>query len=340
MTTDFHSSREGAPDFQSKKQSIATYIPKKKIIVIAGPTASGKTALSLKIAKALDGEIISADSMQVYKQMDIGTAKVSQEEQSLVKHHLIDVWDITNPCNVVRFCEDAQIAYREVFVRRKVPIIVGGVGFYIHSLIYGPPKGPPSNPQIRNKLEADFQKFGAELLYEKLSKLDPEYTQTITLQDKQKIIRALEIITITGKKVSDFPKPSALDVPEDIDFRCWFIHYPKEILYQKIEKRCEEMITNGFIEEVKKLKEMGIEKNPSACMAIGYRQCLQYLSSAQTEADYEHFMHEFKKASKQYARRQFTWFRKEPLFHWIDLSKHDLDFVAEVIIQDFETNEK
>lgn len=331
---------EDRPHYLPKKESIATYVPKKKVIVIAGPTASGKTSLSIEIAKAIDGEIVSADSMQVYKEMDIGTAKATKKQQAEIKHHLIDIYDVKDPCNVVKYCEDAHLAIREIFVRNKTPIIVGGVGFYIHSLIYGPPKGPPSNPEIRAKLEEDFDKFGAELLFEKLKKLDPEYGETITIQDRQKIIRALEIMNITGRKVSDIPKPSALDMPEDLDFRCWFIHYPKEILFERITKRCDDMINEGFLEEVKYLNENGLKENPSASMAIGYRQALEYLQSNQTAEDYEKFLRSFKKASKQYARRQFTWFRKEPLFRWVDLNELSHDFLVELIIQDFEQNEK
>ncbi|MCI5053025.1 MAG: tRNA (adenosine(37)-N6)-dimethylallyltransferase MiaA [Simkaniaceae bacterium] len=309
---------------------------KKKVIVIAGPTASSKTDLSLSISRALDGEVISADSMQVYRHMDIGTAKVSQKEREEIPHHMIDIRDINEPYNVAMYCEDAQIAYREILVKQRAPLVVGGVGFYIHSLMYGPPKGPPSVPEIRQRLEEDLNKFGAELMYEKLRKLDPEYAETITLQDRHKIVRGLEIMTITHTKVSDIPKPSAADSPEDIDFRCWFIYYPKEILYKRIEDRCEQMVKEGLIEEVQRLLEMGLEKNRTAANAIGYRQCIEFLQSAQSESDYEHFMNEFKKASRQYAKRQFTWFRKEKDFRWLDLSQCSSDFAAEVIIQDYE----
>ncbi len=321
---------------QPKKDSTLLLIPKKKVIVIAGPTASGKTALSIEIAKAIDGEIISADSMQVYREMDIGTAKATIEQRKEVPHHMIDVWDLHDPSNVVRFFEEAHQICKDILRRNKVPIVVGGVGFYIHSFIYGPPKGPPSDPEIREKLEQDFAKFGAELLFEKVTKLDPIYAATITLQDKQKIIRALEIMTLTGKKVSDFPKPSEATILDDFDFHCWFIHYPTSILYPRIEERCEVMLKEGLIIEVETLLDKGLELNHSAAMAIGYRQTIEYLRSSKTDQDYNNFVLAFKRASKHYARRQFTWFRKEPLFQWVDLSSYSLGFVKEWIIRDFE----
>lgn len=325
---------------KSKKEGGLLCAPKKKILVIAGPTASGKTSLSIEIAKAIGGEIISADSMQVYRQMDIGTAKASLAQRKEVPHHMIDMWDLHDPSNVVRFYEEASAICKDIIRRNKVPIVVGGVGFYIHSFIYGPPKGPPSNPEIREKLEHDFIKFGAELLFEKITKLDPIYAATITLQDKQKIIRALEIMTLTGKRVSDFPKPSESMVAGDLDFHCWFIYYPTEILYPRIEKRCEEMIEMGLIKEVETLLNKGIELNHSAAMAIGYRQTIEYLRSAKTKEDYDLYLTSFKRASKHYARRQFTWFRKEPLFKWVDLQSQPIEFIKEWMIQDFEQDGK
>ena len=322
--------------FETQRSAIAERLRRKKVIVIAGPTASSKTELSVRIAKAIDGEVISADSMQVYRGMDIGTAKASPEILAEVPHYQINIRDICDPYNVAMYCEDSQIAYRKILVRGKVPIVAGGVGFYIHALMYGPPKGPSSVPEIREHLEDELAKFGAELMYEKLRQLDPEYASTITLQDRQKIVRGLEIMTITGDKVSSIPKPGPADVPEDIDFRRWFIYYPKEVLYKRIEERCDAMIQNGLIEEVRLLLDQGLELNSSAANAIGYRQCIEYLKSQQAASDFERFVHDFKRASRQYAKRQFTWFRKEKDFRWIDLSQYSADHAAELIMQDYE----
>lgn len=321
------------PMLQRERQENA--VARKKVIVISGPTAVGKTRLSLQIAKIIGGEIISADSMQVYKGMDIGTAKVSQEERKIVPHHLIDTHDITDRFNVVDFYHEAMAALHDVCLNNSAPMIVGGTGFYIHSLIYGPPPGPASDAQLRICLEEELDRAGTEALYRRLLFLDPEYAATISKGDRQKILRGLEIIALTKQKVSALKAKK--DQDEDMyDFRCWFLYMPKDILYQRIEERCHAMIDAGLIEEVYKLKEKGLEQNQSASQAIGYRQALDYLYSRQTPEDWERFVRQFKQASRRYVKRQFTWFRKEPLFRWIDLCEVDPEAVLEMIIQDYE----
>jgi tRNA dimethylallyltransferase len=319
-----------------EKVPVKSPYKKKKVLVIAGPTACGKTALSILIGQAIGGEVISCDSMQIYKSTDIGTAKATREEQRQVPHHLIDICDIQESFNVASFYKEAMASLQEILLRDRTPIVVGGAGFYIHTFLYGPPKGPPSNREVRSRLEEDLGKFGAEMLYEKLYRVDPDYACTITVQDRQKIIRGLEIITLTGKKVSEIPKPSQEDLSKELDFRCWFLYYPREMLYERIDMRCEKMIEEGLVEEVVRLKEKGLERNSSASHSIGYRQCLEYLHSSQTDRDWDHFIKSFKQASRNYAKRQFTWFRKEPLFRWLNLSECSLEHAAELIIQDLE----
>jgi tRNA dimethylallyltransferase len=293
----------------------------KKVIVIAGPTATGKTDLSIELAMKIRGEIVSADSMQVYKGLDIGTAKATLEQMSKVPHHLIDIREIVEPYNAAAYARDAYEAISHIMAENKVPIVVGGNGFYLQSLLYGPPEGPPSDPIIRKSLEDELEKFGVEMLFSKLKAFDPIYASTITLQDKHKIVRALEIITITHKKVSDFPKPTQKKPVDTFEFVCFFIYYPKPILYERIEKRCDIMLQEGLIDETIRMKELGLEQNSSAQTAIGYRQVLDYLKTEMTPKDYQNFVAEFKKASRNYAKRQFTWFRKQPLFEWIDLTQ-------------------
>lgn len=308
---------------------------KKKVIVIAGPTGVGKTELSLSIAKILGGEIISADSMQVYKDMNIGTAKVSEDAREKIPHHLIDTKEIHESFNVSEYYREAHRACREILLKGKVPIVVGGSGFYIHAFLYGPPMGPPSNMEIRKNLEKTLHEMGPEPLYEKLKSLDPEYAKTITSNDKHKIIRALEIISITKQKVSQIPKPK---INQELlyNFRLWFLYYPKEILYEKVNERCDQMVEKGFIEEVEKLDKKGLENNYSAAQAIGYRQCLTYLHSKQTIDDKIAFIDDFKKASRKYVKRQFTWFKKEPHFRWLNLQEIDPQKAKEFILQDYE----
>lgn len=318
-----------------QKQKLASRAKKKKIIVIAGPTAVGKSSLALLIAKAIGGEIISADSMQVYRGMDIGTAKLSLDERSQVHHHLIDSRDLDETFNVVEYYEESCQAIKEILDKGAVPIIVGGTGFYIHSLIYGPPSGPPSDPHLRKMLEGEMDSKGPQILYEKLKELDPDYASTITSNDRHKIVRALEIMSITRQRVSELP-PTTSENADIYDFRCWFVHLPKEILYPRIEMRCDKMIAEGFLDEVRRLEKEGLADNSTASHAIGYRQCLDYLRSDQTQEDWDLFMRRFKQASRRYAKRQFTWFRKEPLFRWLDMQDMSMEDVSEVIIQDYE----
>lgn len=322
-----HPLTQKMPLFEDKK--------KKRVIVIAGPTAAGKTQLSLSLAQSIGGEIVSADSMQVYRGMDIGTAKASASERSLIAHHMIDICDLDEPFNVAEFYYRAQDVFHDIVSRDNVPIVVGGSGFYIHALLYGPPAGPPSSPDVRDLLEKQMRDLGPEVLYERLQMLDPIYAATISEKDRHKIIRALEIIALSDRKVSEFLKANKLQ-EQDFDFRSWFVYYPREKLYSRIEARCEEMIRQGFLNEVRHLEQQGLRLNSSAAQAIGYAQALKFLDSPQSESDLQTFLTQFKKASRHYAKRQFTWFRKEPIFRWLNIEEHDHERLKELILQDFE----
>ncbi len=306
----------------------------KKVIVLAGPTGSGKTAISLDLAEKLGAEIISADSMQVYRGMDIGTAKATPEEQARVPHHLIDIRDISEPLNVKDFYEEAMYAIRDILLRGRTPIVVGGTGFYIHALLYGPPQGPACDPEVRAMLKDEEERFGIELLYDKLTKIDPDYAKTVSAKDRHKILRALEIIEISGRRVSSFAKPK--EIKSFFDFRPWFIYWPREILYKRLEQRCDDMLRYGLLEEVVRLDRAGIRLNNTASQAIGYRQTLDFLDTARTPADYEEYVRQLKMASRHLAKRQFTWFRKEPAFRWLNLEEHSAQEAIDVILRDFE----
>lgn len=318
----------------AKPQQTFQKSPKQKVIVISGPTAVGKTKSSLFIAKELGGEIVSADSMQIYRGMDIGTAKVSKKEMMEVPHHLIDIRSLNQSFSVMEFYKEANKAIRDILVRGKVPIVVGAAGFYIHALIYGPPEGPPSVPEVREGLEEEMEEFGVDVLFKRLQTFDPEYAKTITGADRNKIIRALEIIALTNKKVSDFSKEKPKELP--YDYRCWFLYREKSTLYPLIEMRCDEMIAKGLIEEVKGLINQGLKENPIAAGAIGYRQCLDFLKSSQNAEDFEQFVAQFKRASRRYAKRQITWFKRESLFRWLQVENISTTGIAEIIIQDYE----
>jgi tRNA dimethylallyltransferase len=316
---------------QLKKDFLPSF---RRVIILAGPTGVGKTALSIKLAERLGGEIISADSMQVYRGMDIGTAKVSKEERMRVPHHLIDICDIDEPFHVVQFYTRAKTICQDILDRGKVPLVVGGTGFYIHALLYGPPAGPPSDGAIRKILQEDFEKFGIEPLFEKLQQFDSTYAGTITKNDIHKVIRALEIIEISGKPVSDFPWRKRPLEPY-FDFRPWFLYIPRQGLYELLEKRCDEMLKKGLLEEVLKLDRLGIRSNPTAAQAIGYRESLAFLDGAQQEEDYKTFRTSFVRGSRHLAKRQFTWFRHEKIFRWLDLSSHSEEEVLDLIIEDY-----
>ena len=309
---------------------------KKRVIVIAGPTACGKSSFGFSLADLCFGEIISADSMQVYRGMDIGTAKPTSQERELYAHHLVDVRDIQETYNVVDFYYEARQSCQLVHAADHTPIVVGGSGFYLHSLIYGPPSGPPSVPELRKLLEDEADQLGTEVLFERLKKLDPQYASTITCHDKQKIVRGLEIVALTGKKISKLPWKNRCK-PQNYDFRCWFLHRPREVLYERINTRCDQMLAAGFLDEVAALDKKGLRENTSAAQAIGYRQALQFLDSNQTKADYLYFVEKFKQSSRNFAKRQFTWFRNEPMFRWLDLELHDPEVALELVRQDYES---
>lgn len=312
---------------------------RQKVMVLAGPTASGKSDLAIQLAKQIGAEIISCDSVQVYRGMDIGTAKVCIKERSAVPHHLIDVRDLQDPMNVVEFHEEAMAAIRLIQARKKNIILCGGTGFYIRSVLYGPPQTPSRDPSIREKVEKDFENYGPEMMYDKLRSFDPIYASSITCNDRHKLIRAIEIIEKTGRPVSDIPVQSPEDMPWNLKFHCWFIHYPKQILYERINARCEEMLDAGLLEEVRELIPMGLAENFSASQAIGYRQCLEFLATQQTQEDFEKLKRDFQMYSRHYAKRQLTWFRKEPLFTWLDLSQISRDAALGEMIRDFEADQ-
>lgn len=325
---------EGLALEAQKQISVSIRQHKKRIIVLAGPTGVGKSHFALKLAERIGGEILSADSMQIYRGMDIGTSKPSRADRQEVPHHLIDIRNVSDSFNVVDFYYEARHCCQLILARDSVPIVVGGSGFYLQALMYGPPSGPPSVPELRKMLEEQIEREGADILFERLRKLDPHYAGTITKNDKQKIVRALEIITLTGKKVSKLSW-STRAKPLNYDFRCWFLHRARADIYRRIERRCEDMVEVGLINEVEKLLPEGLRDNSSAANAIGYRQALDYLDSLRSPEDHERFIREFRQASRNYAKRQLTWFRKKPIFRWLDLEAHDYEVAIDIIEQDF-----
>lgn len=293
-------------------------INKPKILVLVGPTASGKTALGVALAKKLNGEIISADSMQIYKYMTIGTAKVTTEEMQGVPHHLLDFVSPDEEFSVAKFKEAALKSIETILGRRKLPIIVGGTGLYINSLtLPWDFQKNDGNEEIRQKLKAEAEVLGKHALYERLKNVDPITAETVHPNNLNRVIRALEIYEINGKPKSYFDeKTKTQEVP--YDYVMIGLKWPREILYDRINRRIDLMIETGLIEEAQMLLDRGYKWNLTALKAIGYKELRPYL---QGETSLEEAVTILKRDSRHYAKRQMTWFRKDERIHWIEMSE-------------------
>ena len=287
---------------------------KPTVIVICGPTASGKTALSIELAKKIDGEIVSADSMQIYKEMDIGSAKVTRDEMQGIKHYMIDNVYPNERYSVANYKQDAKQAIEEIIKQGKTPIVVGGTGLYIDALIYEIEyKDIEIDEQYRKELEKIRDEQGLEVLYKKALEIDPIAMEKISSNDFKRITRILEIYEATGKTKTQQEAESRLnEIP--YDYKVFAINYDREKLYERINKRVDIMIEKGLIGEVKKLLEK-YEKFPTAMQGLGYKEVKQYLEG---EISQEEMVEKIKQESRRYAKRQFTWFRKNKQTIWID----------------------
>ena len=286
---------------------------KEKVIVIGGPTASGKTSLSIELAKKINGEIVSADSMQIYTDMDIGTAKPTVEEREGIEHYLLDFVSPDDRFSVADYKRQAKNAIKEILKKGKVPIVIGGTGLYIESLIY-----EIDFPEIetdleyRRKLEQIASEKGLNYLYEEALKVDPEAMEKISPNDQKRILRVLELYHQTGKTKTQLDKESRKE-PE-YDYKFFAINMNREKLYDRINKRVDIMIDDGLVNEVqnlcKKYKEF-----PTAMQGLGYKEVVQYLNGDTT---YDEMIEKIKMESRRYAKRQLTWFRKYKEITWLD----------------------
>ncbi|MDE6185435.1 MAG: tRNA (adenosine(37)-N6)-dimethylallyltransferase MiaA, partial [Lachnospiraceae bacterium] len=253
---------------------------KKKLIVLTGPTAVGKTALSIQLAKHIGGEIISADSMQVYKHMDIGSAKITKAQMEGVPHHLIDILEPDEEFHVFRFQEMAKEALEGIYARGHLPIIVGGTGFYIQALLYDIAFGEEGDSgEIRERLEKEAQEKGSLYLHDCLKKVDPDSAQTIHPNNQKRIIRALEFYEMHGFPISDHNKKER-EKQAAYDFCYFVLNDDRELLYRKIDHRVDEMLENGLVEEVRSLKEKRFTKELVSMQGLGYKEILSYLDGA------------------------------------------------------------
>ena len=289
----------------------------RKILVILGPTASGKTKVSLEIADILKVEIISADSRQVYRYMDIGTAKPGLEERKRVPHHLIDIVDPDEYFTAADYSIKAREAIKEVVCREKEPVVVGGSGLYLRALFKGFFKGPGKDEKLRQELKEKAERSGVESLYLELKKKDPQAAQKIGPHNLVRIIRALEVYELSGKKISDLQRKGEYP-PVEYDFFKIGLKLDREKLYQRIDQRVEQMIKAGLMDEVKGLKKKGYNLSLAPLRTFGYKEIFQYLEG---EISQDEARERIKLNTRHYAKRQLTWFKKEEGIIWIDAEK-------------------
>lgn len=294
---------------------------KKSIIIIAGPTASGKSALAIELAKKINGEIISADSMQVYQYMNIGTAKASEEELSEIKHHLIDVLYPDEPFSVAVFKEMAEKAIKDISERGKIPILTGGTGFYINALLYGTDfstaeKG--ENDSYRKELITLAEEKGKEYVHAMLSEIDPESAENIHFNNIKRVIRALEFYHETGTKISEHNKNEKSRDKAYDDFM-FVLNMDRDMLYDRINKRVDKMIAEGLVKEVHGLLHRGYNKSLTSMQGLGYKEIVKYIDG---ECTLEEAIDTLKKNTRHFAKRQITWFKHQNEAIWLDVLKY------------------
>lgn len=310
------------------------------LVVLTGPTAVGKTSLSIALAKAINGEIISADSMQVYRHMNIGSAKITPEEMAGVKHYLIDVLEPHEEFNVTVFQRLCNQAMEEIYSKGKIPILVGGTGFYIQAVLYDVAfSDDEDNSEYRSKYES-FAKTpeGVHALHERLKEVDPVSAKMIHENNVKRTIRALEYFEINGKPISEH---NAIERQKDSAYRSYYfvLDDVREHLYERIEQRVDEMVQNGLLQEIESLKNMGYTKDMVSMQGIGYKEILAYLDG---ECSLEEAIQKIKLNTRHFAKRQLTWFRREKNVLWVPKQEYqyDEDKILEYMVNTIQNGEQ
>ena len=290
-----------------------------KVLVISGPTAVGKTEISVEVAKRINGEVVNADSMQVYKGMDIGTAKITREEMCGIPHHLFDIVEPTDSFDVAEYKRRAKACIEEILERDHTPILVGGTGFYIQAVLkdINFDEGDP-DPAIRERFQKIANEEGSDRLYDMLKSIDPEAATAIHPNNIKRVIRALEYHEQTGKLISDHNREQSLK-PSPYDHLYAVLTLPREILYDRIDKRVDLMMESGLIDEVRSLIDRGVPRNSTAMQALGYKEIIPYLYG---EYDLDEAIRILKRDTRHFAKRQLTWFKREPSSIYYDKSKY------------------
>ena len=306
---------------------------KKPLIVLTGPTAVGKTRLSIALAKAVDGEIISADSMQVYKYMDIGSAKITKEEMEGVPHYLIDVLDPKEEFHVVRFQEMAKKAMAKIYAKGKIPILTGGTGFYIQAVVKDIDFSENTEKStVREKLEKLVEEKCSEFLHARLQEADPASAQKIHANNVKRVIRALEYYELTGERISEHNLREA-EKESPYNTAYFVLNDVRERLYKRIDSRVDEMLKQGLVEEVRKLADMGYTKDMVSMQGLGYKEILSYFDHT---CSLDEAVYILKRDTRHFAKRQITWFKREKDVIWIN--KNEFAYKEEDILNDILEN--
>ncbi|MDD3252296.1 MAG: tRNA (adenosine(37)-N6)-dimethylallyltransferase MiaA [Lachnospiraceae bacterium] len=311
---------------------------KRPLIILTGPTAVGKTSLSIELAKALDGEIISADSMQVYRHMDIGSAKVTPQEMDGVPHHLIDVLDPQEEFNVTRFQSMAKEAMEGIYERGHVPIVVGGTGFYIQALVYDIDfKENDDSQLIRQELERIGEEQGSAFLHAMLQEIDPESAEMIHENNRKRVIRAIEYFRLTGQRISEHNRQEHEKAsPYQVFY--YVLTCERSRLYERIDRRVDQMMEAGLIEEVRDLKARGCHRGMVSMQGLGYKEILDYLDG---KCSLEEAVSILKRDTRHFAKRQITWFKRERDVCWLVLEafQDDRAKILSHILEEIHTEE-
>ena len=303
-----------------------------KIVVIAGPTATGKTRLAVELAKRFAGEVISADSMQIYKYMDIGSAKPTKEEMDGIVHHLIDIIDPKASFSVAAYVELAKVAAEDILSRGKLPIIAGGTGLYISSFVDNVKfTESETDFDLRERLFKEAEEKGNEALYARLLEIDPKAAEAIHPNNIKRVIRALELYETTGLTLSEQNENSKTE-PSPFDPIMIALNTDREVLYDRINRRVDIMLDEGLIDEIKSLQDMGLTADIQSMQGIGYKEILSHLDG---EISYDEAIELVKKNSRNYAKRQLTWFKRDERYNWLDCMADDLLGQAEKLLKDF-----
>lgn len=305
---------------------------KQKMIILTGPTAVGKTELSIALAHRLGGSIISADSMQIYKYMDIGTAKIKPEEMGGIPHYLVDELLPSEEFHVVRFQQMAKQALEEIYAQNRIPIVVGGTGFYIQALLYDIDfAGTGEESSVRKNLERIAKEEGAEALHARLQEVDPESAKIIHPNNVKRTIRALEFYEETKTPISAHNEEQR-QKESPYDFRYFVLTHDRGILYERIEQRVDQMLQEGLVEEVRHLKDMGYTRDMVSMQGLGYKEILSYLDG---EISLDQAVSILKRDTRHFAKRQLTWFRRERDVIWLDKREYP---TTDVLLSKIEEN--